>query len=132
HEVYGDGDLTSDLVFIYRRVDAGRFFHIGSGENRWSICNIENLLDAMEVVIDRGHHGPLLVADSRPYSWKEMAAAVARILGRSERFIHVPRGLAMTVARVNGALPRPAFLPSAFSTAHVAYRTSEAIYDCSR
>jgi nucleoside-diphosphate-sugar epimerase len=45
-EVYGAGDPGSHLFLVYRRVMARRYLELGTGQNRWSLCHVGNVVAA--------------------------------------------------------------------------------------
>lgn len=122
HEIYGDGDPGSPLLHLYDRISRRRFFHIGDGENRWSICNVENFADAALHFARTPAGAPVLVADESPHSWNEIARTAAAALGKSGRFPHVPKRVAIAVGGVTGLLPR----------GWIEYRTARIEFDTSR
>ena len=128
-EVYGAHDPGSHLRFVFERIAARRFVHLGDGGARWSLCHVQNVVDAMVHLADGDGVGPLLVADQHPSSQEEIARAVAEAMGRSSRFVHVPIALARAIAELNVRLPRPRFLPEPFAPKHVRLRTSDRIFD---
>jgi nucleoside-diphosphate-sugar epimerase len=132
HEVYGAHDPGIYLRFVYDRIRQRRFVLLGGGENRWSICNVRNVADAIAHVAGGEGAGPLNIADAQPWSQREVAEAVARALGRRAWLPSVPRSLALAAASINTRIPRPAWLGSPFSTEHVRARTMTMVLDTSR
>ena len=106
-EVYGARDPGSYILFVYDRVRARRFFLIGRGDNRWSLCNVRNVAEAIFAIAPGQGHGVLNIADAQPWTQRDLAAAVAKALGRSPVFLRVPRSLALAMAAVGARIPRP-------------------------
>ncbi|HEX4338720.1 MAG TPA: NAD(P)-dependent oxidoreductase [Polyangiaceae bacterium] len=131
-EVYGAHDPGGYVRFVYDRVRGRRFVVLGDGDNRWSLCNVRNVADAALHFAERDGAGPVHIADALPTSQRELAEALSRALWRTPLFPAVPRGIALAVARVNAALPRPASAPRPFAPAHVSVRTAERVLDTSR
>lgn len=131
-EVYGPRDPGTYFRFIYERVRARRFVLLGNGENRWSLCNVNNVAEAIVHVANRDGAGPLHVADARPSSQRDVATAFARALGRRPWFPRVPRSLALAAAAFNASLPRSASAPIPFLPDHVRVRTATMVLDTSR
>jgi UDP-glucose 4-epimerase len=126
-EVYGAHDVGGYARFVYQRVRDRRFVILGDGENLWSLCNVRNVADAMVEVAGRDGLGPLLVADAKPTSQRELAETIARAMGRTPIFPVVPRSLAHGFARLNAMRPGPRFSPT-----HVRVRTRDAILDVAK
>jgi nucleoside-diphosphate-sugar epimerase len=131
-EVYGAHDPGGYVRFVYDRVRSRRFVLLGDGENRWSFCNVKNVADAVLHVAGGPGRGVVHVADDRPTSQRELATALARALGRRAVFPRVPRSLALPIAGINAAVPRPFSNSPPLSPAHVRARTSSMILDTSR
>jgi nucleoside-diphosphate-sugar epimerase len=131
-EVYGAQDPGGYVRFVYERVRARRFVLLGGGSNRWSLCNVHNIADAVVALSDRDGAGVLHLADAHAPSQSELAAAVARALGRRPRFPTVPRSLALALAGINASIPRPPGAPAPLSPAHVRVRTATMVLDTSR
>ena len=82
-ELYGARASTGTLPFIHDRMRARRFFLLGDGTNRWSMCNVDNAVAAIVAIAPGQGHGPLLIADKEPTSQRELATAG---LGRARPF----------------------------------------------
>ncbi|MGZ3449966.1 MAG: NAD-dependent epimerase/dehydratase family protein [Polyangiales bacterium] len=126
-EVYGAHDVGGYARFVFQRVRDRRFVILGDGTNRWSLCNVRNVADAMVKVAGGDGVGPLLVADAEPTSQRELAATIARAMGRTPSFPTIPRVIATTFARLNALRPGPRFSPT-----HVRVRTRDAILDTTK
>lgn len=131
-EIYGSHDRGGYVRFVYERVLARRFVLIGRGENRWSLCNVRNIAAAIALWSGGDGAGVVHVADAKPASQRELAASIARAVGRRPSFPEVPRRAALVLSHLNAAVPRPASARSAFSPAHVRVRTSTMVLDLSR
>jgi nucleoside-diphosphate-sugar epimerase len=131
-EVYGPHDPGGYVRFVYERVRARRFVLLGDGRNRWALCNVDNVTSAALHMAERDGAGLVHVADARPSSQCEIAAAIARALGRRPWFPRVPRALGLALAAANAAVPRPSGAPPPFSPAHVRVRTADMLLDTSR
>jgi nucleoside-diphosphate-sugar epimerase len=129
HEVYGSGDRSSIVHYFASLVQGRRFVHVGGGNNRWSLINVENLADAIELVARVPVVGPLLVADERAYTMNEVMHEIAAALGRADRFVHVPVAVAKQVAELARRI-RP--LPGLFNAAYVEMRAGDNVIDDSR
>ena len=129
HEVYGSGDRSSIVHYFASLVQRRRFVHVGDGENRWSLINVENLTDAIELVARAPVQGPLLVADEHPHSMNELLREIAAALGRPDRFVHLPVAVAKRLAQATRRI-RP--LPGLFNAAYVEMRAGDNVIDDSR
>jgi 2-alkyl-3-oxoalkanoate reductase len=131
-DVYGAGDPGSHVRFLLERMVNRRFFLIGNGNNRWSLCHIDNVVAAALHFAAGPGRGPVNIADARPYSQMEVARAVQRALGRAGPIARVPRALALLAAAVNQRVPRPRSWPEPFATRHVVLRTRDVLVDTGR
>ena len=131
-EVYGAHDPGGYVRFVHDRVRARRFILLGDGENRWSLCNVRNVAAAAVHFAARDGAGVVHIADARASSQRELAATIARALGRTPRFPSVPRRVALAAARLNAWIPRPSSAPPPFAPAHVRVRSATQLIDISR
>jgi nucleoside-diphosphate-sugar epimerase len=128
-EVYGSHDRGGYVHFVYRRMRSRRFVLLGRGDNRWSLCHVANLTDAIVALAAGQGHEVLHVADAEPTSHRALAVGIALALGRSPFFPRVPRSVALAAARLNELVPRagPRLTPH-----HVRIRTADRILDTSK
>jgi 2-alkyl-3-oxoalkanoate reductase len=131
-DVYGAGDPGSHVRFVVERMAKRRFFVIGDGSNRWSLCNVDNVAAAVLKFAGGPGLGRLNVADARPYSQIDIAAAVQRALGGAGAIARLPRRLALLAGAINQRLPRPRSWPEPFATRHVVLRTRDVLLDTTR
>ena len=79
--VYGIGEKYNFLK-LTKAIKNRRFLFIGDGANLTSMCYVENLLDAVVLSGKKGTDGHIYhLADSRPYSWKDIVSAISKELG---------------------------------------------------
>ena len=91
--VYGPGDLH--VLGIFRAVQRGFFFYVGSGRNHCHPTYIDDAIDGMLACLERGHTGQVYqIAGLRPVSFEELAETMADELGVSPPRLHVPRVVA--------------------------------------
>jgi nucleoside-diphosphate-sugar epimerase len=131
-EVYGPNDEGSHLYFIYRRLLARRYVQLGDGRNRWSLCHVNNVVAAAMHVSSGKGEGPLLIADARAYTAREIARTVAEAAGCRASFLRVPRSVALFLSAINARVPRPSAWPEPLSPVHVRQRTTDRLLDTSR
>jgi nucleoside-diphosphate-sugar epimerase len=97
--LYGPRDHYNFLALtraIARRV----FVLIGGGGNRMPIMSVDNLVAALRAVDASGAQGVFLAADRDHTTLRDIAAAIARGLGRSGAIPSAPRWLAHAGAAV--------------------------------
>ncbi len=131
-DVYGAGDPGSHVRFIIERMASRRFFVIGDGQNRWSLCHVDNVAAAALYFAGGAGQGRLNIADAHPYSQIEIAEAVQRAFGRRGPIARVPRQIALLAGAINQRLPRPRSWPEPFATRHVVLRTRDVLLDTAR
>jgi nucleoside-diphosphate-sugar epimerase len=103
--VYGPGD--THVLGLYRTIQRGLFFYIGSGENLVHPTYVD---DAIQGIILCGQHGAAggvyHIAGERPVSLQELATTIARELGVGPPRVHVPKALAIAGASALGPVAR--------------------------
>jgi dihydroflavonol-4-reductase len=89
-EVYGPGDRR--LVKLFRAVDRGVFFMIGSGRNVHHVIFVDDLVDGfLRAAEEPGAVGEvMLLAGKEPVTTNEMVAGIARALDRRPPRLRVP------------------------------------------
>ena len=105
--VYGPRD-RGNVMHLIRAIDKRRFGIIGDGRNLKTMLAMDNAVDASLLVAtdDRASSRTYIVADDRDYTQLEVAASIARMLGRSTRFIRLPLGAMATAGRVADEMSR--------------------------
>lgn len=106
--VYGPGDR--ELMPVFRWMAKGVAPLLGSGNSRFSLLYIEDLVDAVLHWLDRGRDQGFAyeLHDGHPagYSWHEVIHTVARLRGAPLVRIRIPVVLAKLVAILNLAAAR--------------------------
>ncbi|MGA8262084.1 MAG: NAD-dependent epimerase/dehydratase family protein [Arenicellales bacterium] len=89
-ETYGPGDRR--LLKLFRAIDKGMFFVIGSGRNLHHLVYIDDLIKGMVRASEaEGAPGEVfLLAGERPLTTREMADTIAAALGKSVPAWRVP------------------------------------------
>ncbi len=89
--MYGPGDPERFLM-IYRRAAKGRFVMLGSGQTLYHPLYITNLVDAMELAIekDEARGQAYLIADEQAVPIKQLVTQVGESLDREVKFTHLP------------------------------------------
>lgn len=82
-ETYGPGDRR--LLKLFRAIDKGMFFMIGSGRNLHHLVYIDDLIAGMVLAaeVEEARGEVFLLAGPRPSSTREMADTIAAALGKS-------------------------------------------------
>jgi nucleoside-diphosphate-sugar epimerase len=88
--VYGPRD--TDVFRILKPLSRGIAFQIGGGERWFSAIYAKDLADGLMAAARaaRGAGRTYFLANSKPVSWSELGAAVARATGRKARIVRVP------------------------------------------
>ena len=99
--VYGHG-ARGNFRRLADAVAARRFLPLGAIDNRRSLVAVDNLLDAIDAVLDAPSPvvGAHFVADATAISTPDLVRAIAAALGVAPRLVPVP----VTALRVAGAL----------------------------
>lgn len=92
--VYGPGDLH--VLGLFRAVEQGVFFYIGSGRNHCHPTFIDDAVDGMLACLERGRAGQAYqIAGPRSVSFRELAGTMAAELGVAPPRLRLPRALAL-------------------------------------
>lgn len=92
--VYGPGDLH--VLGLFRAVQRGVFFYIGSGRNHCHPTFIDDAVDGMLACLERGRAGQAYqIAGPRSVSFRELAGTMAAELGVAPPRLRLPRALAL-------------------------------------
>lgn len=105
--IYGPGDRET-LAFL-RAVAHGIAPRLGGPQSRLSLVHVRDVAAAVVAVLgsaDRVAGATYEVGDRKPggYTWDEMAAVAARVLGTQPRAIRIPRAALTGVAAANRLL----------------------------
>jgi len=89
--VYGP-EQKSELTKIFSMIKKGALKIIGDGNNRKSLCYIDNLIEGVLLAEKKsGNEGEIyFISDEKPYSINEICATVADLEGISASYIHIP------------------------------------------
>jgi UDP-glucose 4-epimerase len=101
-----------NFLALTRAVASGRIFVPGRGDNRMSLCHVDNLCAAVRVSLTNPKaRGVIHVADAAPVSFRQLVHTLAAALGRRAPIPRLPMPLARAVADctelVFGALGQP-------------------------
>jgi nucleoside-diphosphate-sugar epimerase len=131
--IYGPRSQRDVVLHLAKRIARGTYFHVGDGNALRPWLFVENLVDALlHAATFRDLHGVYLVDDGRAVSRREMAAEIARALGKSPRFASLPVPAARVVARVlENTLPRLG-MRSPLTTSGIRYATTPLTLDTTR
>jgi nucleoside-diphosphate-sugar epimerase len=101
--VYGAG-VKGNLRTLIEAVRARRWLPVGAIDNRRSLLGVDNLLDALDAVVDApaAPHGVHFVADAASVSTPDLVRAIARALGVAPRIAIVPVPLLRIAGTVTG------------------------------
>ena len=97
--VYGPGN-KGNIYKMIRAIDKGYFVMIGTGENKRSMVNARNVVDAaLEIVNNKDADGKIyLVTDGVDYSVIELYKTIAKELGRRISPFYIPMSVAKKIA----------------------------------
>ncbi len=98
HIVYGPGDTTlMPRILAARRF--GRLVVPGNGQNRVSVTHVENLVAAIECVLDADlTTGTFNIADAESPTVSDLLQTLLAAANAPTRFVYVPRRVAWTLA----------------------------------
>ena len=101
--VYGAG-VKGNLRTLIDAVGERRWLPVGAIDNRRSLLGLDNLLDALDAVIDASvaPTGVHFVADAASVSTPALVRAIARALGVAPRIVPVPVPLLRIAAALTG------------------------------
>lgn len=89
----GKGSFFETVKFVKQKIERGRpIFYVNRGSALTSLCYIDNLVDALTLVMKSKHVGEIFhIDDGRPYTHKEILTTIASILGKRPVEIYVPK-----------------------------------------
>jgi UDP-glucose 4-epimerase len=129
--VYGPRD-RGNVCRLIRWIDRGFPPVAGPGTNRKSMVSVRNLVEAILFLADRGENGKAyIVTDGRDLSVNEIAAAIAKFLGRRNRWPAIPLDLLKILAGVNEWLAKRSGVPQFLRREDVEKLAEETTYDSS-
>ena len=84
--IYGRGrGLNPDSIQIPKLIEAARDegagVHIGSGANVWSTVHVDDVVDLYALALERAKPGSFLFVENGEASFRDIAAAIGRMLG---------------------------------------------------
>lgn len=105
--IYGPGDMR--FLKLFRAIDRGVFFMIGSGKTLYHLTYIDDLVDGFMLVADKPEAlGEVFTIGGPRYtSVQEMAEIVARVLGKKLPRLKVPLWPVQAAAHVCEAVCKP-------------------------
>jgi nucleoside-diphosphate-sugar epimerase len=107
--VYGPGVSQSSRVLMFLKlIHQGLFRTIGDGNNQVSLCYIDNLIQGIILAeAEKKAEGQIyFLADSRPYTINEIAAAIAQELEKPIPTSHIPLWAASPLSFMLGILSK--------------------------
>ena len=96
--VYGEGDRRT--FKLIRKIHKGPFFIAGPGRVLQTPVYVDDLVAAAISIGRDGQSGRVYHAAGPPVSVNELVAAIARAVGRSPDFLHIPTALLLPPARI--------------------------------
>jgi nucleoside-diphosphate-sugar epimerase len=106
-ETYGPGDRR--LLKLFRGIQSGTLVRIGPCQNLHHLIYVEDLVDALQLAAsqEQAVAKTLVLAGRQPHSTREVFAAIAAALDKSEPKMRVPLAPLMLVAWVLEGAMRP-------------------------
>ncbi len=129
--VYGPGD-RGNMCRLIRWIDRGLPPVVGPGTNRKSMVYVGNLVEALLFLAHRGENGKAYtVTDGRDLSVNEITSAIARVLGRPNRWPGIPRDLLKIPAGINEWLAKKSAIPLYIRREDIEKLSEDSTYDAS-
>ena len=132
--VYGEGD-KGNVIRMLRSIRRRRFALVAGGRARKSLVYAGNLAAAVAHLLpleDRWEGDTFIAMDPRPYSLKELAAAMAAALGVPPPRLSLPALPLRLVGGTLEALCRPLGVRPLLSAHTVRKLTTDLVYDGSQ
>ncbi len=130
--VYGPRDKAG-IAQLYRAIQKNMFFFIGNGENKMDYVYVEDLVKAARIA-EKGKlkNEDFIIGAGKPSTQKEIVASVAKSLGKKIPGNHVPKSIALLLARIVKWISdlvhiRPLLFPS-----RVRVLTANCYFNCSK
>lgn len=97
--VYGPGD--KHVLGLFKAVQTGRFFFIGNGQNQCHPSYIDDVLDGMLAIVERGRRGEIYhIAGAQPVTWQVWIGAIASALGQAPPTLKLPKEAVLPLVKV--------------------------------
>lgn len=105
--VHGPGN-KGNLNLLYKFVEKGLPYPLGSYNNRRSFLSIENFCDVCKRLLTNNiPSGVYNLADDEPISTVELFSIISSVIGKKARVLNVPRGLVGMMAGLGDKLGLP-------------------------
>ena len=97
--IYGPGD--SHVLGLFRAIQKGWFFYIGSGQNQVHPTYVDDAVNGIILCETKGEVGRVYhIAGPEPVTIRQLATTIAQALGVSPPRLRVPRSLARAATAV--------------------------------
>ncbi len=130
--VYGARD-RGNVAKLIEAIRRNRYFIVGAGQNLKSMVAVENVVSAALLVAndERAIGETFLVTDERPYSQEEIAATIAKLLGRKQP-AKLPRWLLLLAGQAGDLVERLTGINLPFSSDRIRKLSSNTIYSSAK
>ena len=130
--VYGAGD-RGNVAKLIEAIRRNRYFIVGAGQNLKSMVAVENVVDSALLVVtdERAIGETFIVTDERPYSQEEIAATIAKLLGR-KRPAKLPRRLLLLAGWAGDLVEKLTGINLPFSSDRIRKLSSNTIYSSAK
>jgi nucleoside-diphosphate-sugar epimerase len=129
--VYGPGD--THVLGLFRMVERGMFFYIGSGESVVHPTYVDDAVRGMRLCAERGQAGRVYhIAGSQPVTIRALATAIAEALGVAPPRFSIPLWLAKVGALGLEAVAKVARVRPPLSRGTVAFFTEPRAFSIAR
>jgi nucleoside-diphosphate-sugar epimerase len=129
--VYGPGD--THVVGLYRTIQRGIFFYVGSGDTVVHPTYIDDAVRGMRLCLERGGAGRVYhVAGPQPVTVRELATTIAGALGVRSPWLRLPTWLAAIAALGFEAVAKIAGVRPPLSRGAIAFFTESRVFSTAR
>ncbi len=101
--VYGPGNDTN-FSRLYEVIKRNRFFFIGEGKNRWNLIYIDDLMNALILIIRNRKLslGKIFIVSDKPVSVRKLVGIISKEMGVETSNLHLPLTPMMIIGFVFG------------------------------
>lgn len=129
--IWGPGDERT--LKMFRMIASGRFFYVGPGEALHHWIDVRDLAEAFRLAMDADIDGEAFLIGGRDYlPMKTVADEIARQLGVSGPWLHLPVGPMMLLAHATEIVCKPFGIEPPLFRRRVSFFLKSRAYDISK
>ena len=101
--VYGPG-VKANMLNLMKICQKNIFLPFKNIENKRTMVFIDNLIEMINAIIDKGSQGVFMAGDRAPLSTTQLVASIRRSMGKSENLLSMPKPLRSLLKKLKPGL----------------------------